>query len=143
MKKNHTRAIATVSATLLLAPMLALGVTTTPAPAGAASPARILTCTQKLTSKPASYLLSCADANAGWTGMSWSNWGATTATGHGILRQNDCKPNCVSGKFIDYRATVTLAKVITTKKYGALFSQAIFHYTVGSKVKTEEFGLAD
>ena len=141
MKKIHTRAIATVSAMLVLAPMLSLGATWTPA--GAVAPARILTCTQKSTSKPATYLLSCADANAGWTGMSWSNWGATSATGHGFLRQNDCKPNCVSGKFINYRATVTLSKVITTKKYGRLFSRATFHYTVGSAVKTEVFGLAD
>ena len=139
----HTRAVATIGATLLLAPVLSLGATLSSTPAGAASPARIMTCTQKLTSKPATYLLSCADANAGWTGMSWSNWGARSATGHGFLRQNDCKPNCVSGKFIDYRATVTLSKVITTKKFGPLFSQATFHYTVGTKVKTEVFGLAD
>jgi hypothetical protein len=143
MKKNSSRAIAIVSAALFIAPILSVGATVTSTPAGAASPTRILTCTLKLASRPTTYTLSCADANAGWTGMSWSSWGATSATGHGILRQNDCTPNCVSGKFIDYRATVTLSKVVTTKKYGTLYSQATFRYHVGSKMKTEVFGLAD
>jgi hypothetical protein len=143
MKRINSRAIAIASAALFIAPLVSLGATTTPTYADAASPTRILTCTQKLASKPATYTLSCADANAGWTGMTWSAWGASTATGRGLLRQNNCSPNCVSGKFLDYRATVTLSKVITTKKYGALFSQATFHYSVGGKSKTEVFGLAD
>jgi hypothetical protein len=143
MNRIHSRAIAVLSAALLAAPLLSLGATVTSTPAGAASATRLLTCTQKVTSKPATYTLSCADANAGWTAMSWSTWGATSATGRGILRKNNCTPNCVSGKFLDYRATVTLSKVVTTKKYGALFSQATFHYTVGGKAKTEQFGLAD
>ena len=143
MKLNNSRAIAVAGAALLIAPLVSIGATIAPTYAGAASPTRILTCTQKLASKPTTYTLSCADANAGWAGMTWSAWGASTATGHGLLRQNNCTPNCVSGKFIDYRATVTLAKVITTKKYGALFSQATFHYSVGGKTKTEVFGLAD
>jgi hypothetical protein len=143
MNRNNSRVIAVISTALLIAPILSLGATLTPSPAGAATPTRILTCTQKLASKPTTYTLSCADANAGWTGMTWSTWGATSATGRGILRQNNCTPNCVSGKFLDYRATVTLSKVVTTKKYGALFSKATFRYSVGGKVKTEVFGLAD
>jgi hypothetical protein len=75
--------------------------------------------------------------------MTWSAWSASSASGHGILRQNDCTPNCASGKFIDYRATVTLSKVVATKKYGDLFSEATFHYTVSGVTKTEKFGLAD
>ena len=143
MIRNNSRAIAVASAALLIAPLVSLGATVTPTTAGAATATRILTCTQKLTSKPATYTLSCADANAGWTGMSWTTWGATSATGRGILRQNNCTPNCASGKFIDYRATVTLSKIVTTKKYGTLFSQATFHYSVGGKAKIEVFGLAD
>lgn len=103
----------------------------------------MLTCTGKLASKPSTYTLSCADANAGWTGVTWSSWTASSASGHGILRQNDCTPNCVSGKFIDYRATVTLSKVVATKKYGRLFSEATFHYSVSGVRKSENFGLAD
>jgi len=143
MRIKNSRAIAALGTTLLIAPMVAFGAMAAPTGAAAATPTRILACTGKLVSKPSTYTLSCADANAGWTGVTWSRWNSSSATGHGILRQNDCTPNCVSGKFINYRATVTLSNVIATKKYGELFSKATFHYTVGGKAKTENFGLAD
>ena len=143
MNNKISRATAGLGAVLLLAPIGALGAAVTQTSAGAATATRVLTCTEKLASKPSTYLLSCADANAGWTAVTWSSWTATSASGHGILRQNDCTPNCVSGKFINYRATVTLSKVVSTKKYGALFSEAIFHYRVGGATKIESFGLAD
>ena len=143
MRIKNSRAIAALGTALLLTPIVALGVTTVPTGAGAATATHVLTCTGKIASKPSTYTLSCADANAGWAGMTWSKWNSSSATGHGILRQNDCTPNCVSGKFSNYRTTVTLSKVIATKKYGELFSKATFHYTVGGKAKTENFGLAD
>jgi hypothetical protein len=111
--------------------------------AGATGTTRILTCTGKTTSKPATYTLSCADANAEWADMTWSSWNSRAAAGHGILRQNNCTPNCAAGKFVNYRATVTLSKAVATKKYGELFSTAVFHYSVNGKAKTESFGLAD
>jgi hypothetical protein len=142
MTTKNFRATALFGAVLVIAPIIAAGATA-PAGAGAATTTRLLTCTEKLTSKPSTYLLSCADANAGWTDMAWSAWSASSASGRGVLRQNDCTPNCVSGKFINYRATVTLSKVVSTKKYGDLFSEATFHYTVSGLKKTEKFGLAD
>jgi hypothetical protein len=141
MNLKISRATAVLGAALLITPILAFGVAD-PAGAGAA-PTRVLTCSLKPATKPSTYLLSCADANASWTGMSWSVWSASSASGRGLLRQNDCTPNCVSGKFINYRATVKLSKVVVTKKYGELFSEAIFRYSVGGKAKTESFGLAD
>jgi hypothetical protein len=141
MKRNY-RAIAVLSTALLVAPILAVSGVATP-DASAATPTRVLACTESLASKPTTYTLSCADANAGWTAMTWSAWSATAATGHGILRQNDCTPNCAAGKFINYRATVTLSKVVTTKKYGRVFSEALFRYTVGGMAKTETFDLND
>jgi hypothetical protein len=143
MKKNLSRATAVLGAVLLAAPLMTLGGVALSANAGAATSARLLTCTEKLTTKPSAYILSCADAGAGWNTMSWSRWNSTSAIGRGILRQNNCTPDCVSGKFINYRATVTLSHVIDTKKYGDLFSKAVFHYTEGGKLRTETFGLAD
>jgi hypothetical protein len=143
MRIKNPRAIAALGTALLITPITAFGVMAGPTGAGAAPTTHVLTCTGKLAAKPSTYTLSCADANAGWTGMTFSRWNASSATGRGILRQNDCTPNCVSGKFINYRATVTLSNVVATKKYGELFSKATFHYTVGGKAKTENFGLAD
>jgi len=143
MRIKNSRTVAALGTALLVAPMMAFAALAAPTSAGAATGPRVLTCTQRLATKPSTYTLSCADANAGWTGVTWSRWSASSAGGRGVLRQNDCTPNCVSGKFINYRATVTLSNVIATKKYGELFSKATFHYTVGGKAKTERFGLAD
>jgi hypothetical protein len=142
MTTKRSRAAALLGAALLVAPIIVLGASA-PSSAGAATTTRLLTCTGKLTFKPSTYVLSCADYGAGWTEMTWSVWNASTASGHGFLRQNDCTPNCASGKFVDYRGTVTLSKVITTKRYGRLFSAAVFHYTDAGKEKTEIFGPAD
>jgi hypothetical protein len=142
MNKKISRATAGLGVALLLAPIGAVGAVLQ-TDAGAAIATRVLTCPGTPSFKPSTYTLSCADAGAGWTDVTWSTWTSTSASGHGILRQNDCTPNCAGGKFIDYRATVTLSKVITSKKYGALFSQAIFHYRVGGVKKSETFDLAD
>jgi hypothetical protein len=139
MKRVPVRITALLAAALL-APITGVGAS---APAGAATATHLLTCTSTTTSEPTSYLLSCADANAAFASMKWSAWGSATARGKGILRQNDCKPNCVSGKVLDYVATVTLSNVVDTKKYGPLFSEAYFRYTSHGKSVSEKFGLAD
>jgi hypothetical protein len=142
MKKNLTPVTTAFGALLLAAPLLSLGgVGATPA--GAATSTRVLTCSEKPATKPSTYVLSCADAGAGWEGVSWSRWNSTSAVGRGILRQNDCTPDCVSGKFINYRATVTLFHVIDTKRYGDLFSKAVFRYSVNGRSTVESFDLAD
>ncbi len=143
MKKYLSRTTAVLGAALLAVPLMSLGAASIATTAGATTATRLLTCTGKPTTKPSAYILSCADAGAGWDAMSWSQWNATSAIGRGVLRQNNCTPNCASGTFISYRATVTLSHVIDTKKYGDLFSKAVFHYTEGGKARTETFGLAD
>lgn len=140
MKRIAVQTTALVAAALLAPTLGPTGVGT---PAGATTATHLLTCTSTTTTEPASYLLSCADANAAFASMKWSAWGASSARGHGILRQDDCKPNCAAGKVLDYNATVTLTKVVDTKKYGPLFSEAYFRYTVHGKSVTEKFGLAD
>jgi hypothetical protein len=142
MTKKFSRATTLMGAALLLAPITAGGVVASSG-AGASTSTRLLTCAGKVTSKPSTYVLSCADAGAGWNAVTWSVWNASSATGHGILRQNNCTPDCVAGKFISYRTTVNLSHVVTTKKYGALFARAVFHYSVNGKAKTEVFDLAD
>lgn len=144
MKHTNLPSTALLSVALLMAPFSI--VASSAPPAGAATQAlatHLLTCSMHETTKPSNYLLSCADANAGFVAMKWSTWTPASATGHGILRQNDCTPNCVSGKWIRYAASVSLGKVVLTKKYGLLYSQAIFHWSANGVAKSERFGLAD
>ena len=91
---------------------------------------RVLPCFGLPELRPANYLMSCADANASWKKVKWLSWGAKTALGTGDLYQNDCQPNCVSGHFRTYPAKLVLSEVIRTKKYGLLYSQATFSYSV-------------
>ncbi len=144
MKRTYTRATALLSIAFLVAPLFMAASTAEPAMAATQGlSTHLLTCSMQTTKEPSNYLLSCGDANAGFVAMKWSAWTLTSARGHGILRQNDCKPNCVSGKWIRYTVSASLGKVVLTKKYGELFSRAIFHWTVNGAPKSEVFGLAD
>ena len=92
----------------LLLPTGGAGATGRPAPAAEAVP-RVLSCLAVPEVRPANYLMSCADANASWKKVRWANWGPKTALGTGDLYQNDCQPNCVSGRFHTYAAKVVLS----------------------------------
>lgn len=60
--------------------------------------------------RPRSIVLACADANAYLTGLRWTTWTAATATGSGVLHENDCKPYCAAGHFHARAATVALSR---------------------------------
>jgi hypothetical protein len=66
---------------LLALVALVLGLSST-ALAGSQA-AKVLSCAGHAQSKPASYVITCADANTQWTHAHWSSWTATRATGHG------------------------------------------------------------
>jgi len=103
---------------------------------------RVLSCLGLPEVRPANYLMSCADANASWKNVKWHSWGLKSALGTGDLYQNDCQPNCVSGRFRTYAAKVVLSGVTETKRYGLLYSKATFSYSVNGKHESETFGLA-
>ncbi|MGA2528010.1 MAG: hypothetical protein ABSG36_02470 [Acidimicrobiales bacterium] len=112
--------------------------------AKAAVPAmtHVLSCLGEPELRPASYVISCADANASWHGVTWTSWGPKLASGAGDLYQNDCNPNCAAGHFRTYQAVVVLSVITRTKKYGALYTKAVFSYLLKGKHKTERFYLA-
>jgi hypothetical protein len=43
------------------------------------------------------------------TNLVWSGWGSPHATATGVMKLNNCEPNCAQGKYASYPATVTLA----------------------------------
>jgi len=49
--------------------------------------------------KPARIVLACGDGNAVAENLTWVKWGASSASGRGVLRQNDCTPDCADGTF--------------------------------------------
>jgi len=67
----------------------------------------VVNCSSKRQTRPATFILTCADANDVLTGLHWVNW-QSEAFATGTERINDCTPSCVQGKFISYPALVTL-----------------------------------
>lgn len=96
--------------------------TTSPAPTGvvancdAASPS--------LSERPSGIVIACADDGLGAEDMIWSNWGTSTATGQGILYENECTPaaSCGASQFSTYPVKVTLSDVKSSSD-GPYFSE--------------------
>ena len=62
--------------------------------------------------KPESITLTCADGGVLLQGIDWKEWGSEGAIGTGIYLENNCKPNCASGKFIETPVTISLTNLI-------------------------------
>jgi len=73
--------------------------------ASAATPLKITNC-NKAASRPKLLTLTCGDGNEVLKGMTWSNFGAPTASGKGTFVTNNCQPNCASGKDVSYPVSV-------------------------------------
>jgi len=58
--------------------------------------------------EPTNIVLSCGDGNASLTGLAWSSWGVSSATGSGEYTHNLCVPNCASGTFVSTPTSVEL-----------------------------------
>jgi hypothetical protein len=69
---------------------------------GAAPTIGLPDCLGRLTVRPASVVLACADANFRLQGLQWTGWGETFAAARGTAVANDCTPNCAAGHFHAY-----------------------------------------
>lgn len=68
----------------------------------------MLNCNFKPESRPASYVLACADHGLGLSHLRWANWTSHGAAGQGTFYQNLCIPNCAEGHIVRMPAMVTL-----------------------------------
>jgi hypothetical protein len=97
-KKQHY-----LSASALLAAAIAFAVFAMSA--AAASSLKITNC-NKAASSPKLLTLTCGDGNTVLKGMTWTDFGAATASGKGTFVTNTCDPNCAEGKNVSYAVTV-------------------------------------
>jgi hypothetical protein len=91
-----------IASALLAAALLVTAFATS---ATASAPLKITNC-NKAVSRPKLLTLTCGDGNEVLKGMTWSNFGAPTASGKGAFVTNDCEPNCASGKDVSYAVSV-------------------------------------
>ncbi len=59
-------------------------------------------------SAPRTIVVTCADANYGFTNLAWEQWGNPVTYGHGIKYVNDCTPTCAAGTFKKTTVTIEL-----------------------------------
>lgn len=136
MSHPRLRIAAYVAALALVGPLVA-------APVGAVAPSastvKLLTCSNAKVFKPATFVISCADANAELTATHWSTWNATSAAGTTRFALNLCVPYCAASKMSYFpKSTVRLTDPVTTK-HGRLFSSLVVRYQLKGKSKTFSF----
>jgi hypothetical protein len=85
--------------------------------------------------KPAKVTFACADNGFFATGLSWSKWTKTNATGSGIGHINTCKPNCAAGNFKKGKLKVALSKTVVCTQDGKRhFTKAVYTWPNGAPV---------
>jgi hypothetical protein len=68
--------------------------------------------------KPESITLTCADGGVLIQKIEWLSWGPKGAKGSAIYLENNCQPDCASGKFSSVPVEVSLSNLI---QYQSLF----------------------
>lgn len=133
---SPTQPAAPSSAPATASPVATPPVATTTGPPPAASsppvpgstyPGVIADCTSapphRLSIRPAAIVLACADNGLGVQQLTWTAWGASTATGQGTFWEHVCTPYCAaSSKYAHFPVSVTLSRVKTSAQ-GQWFSR--------------------
>jgi hypothetical protein len=75
---------------------------------GAASLPVLISCTRQAETRPARYVLACADGNAYLTGLRWAAWGTDSAFAAGTSTFRVCIPTCTAGHLHSFAVLATL-----------------------------------
>ena len=92
-------------------------------PATAAQQVRAIAACTKPVYQPTHFVITCADAGIRLNSATYSWWTTHTAHGKGVYYFNDCTPSCAGGTFHSQWAAFTLYRVVTTSKFGKLFTR--------------------
>ena len=65
--------------------------------------------------KPDYITLTCADGGMSVREIKWQSWGSKEAVGTGIYAENNCQPDCASGKFIKTPVAISLTSLTEYK----------------------------
>jgi hypothetical protein len=74
--------------------------------------------------EPKRILIACCDGNAFVKQLQWTTWTRHKARGRGVWVQNNCKPDCADGRFIDYPVRMRLSQV-TTRGNAKIFGRVV------------------
>ena len=118
-----TKLIIAISAALLSAALIALLIIQTSEQPLEASkqaanvkPEEVLTFDCEIpVHKPDYITLTCADGGSTVEEIKWQSWGVKEAIGTGVYAENNCQPDCASGKLIKTPVALTLTNLIEYK----------------------------
>jgi len=119
-KSNLTTAI---SAALLSAALIALLINQTSEKIGESGnqavnvkPEEVLTFDCEIpVHKPDYITLTCADGGIAIEEIKWQSWGVKESIGTGVYAENNCQPDCASGKLIKTPVVLSLTNLIEYK----------------------------
>ena len=78
--------------------------------------------------EPRTIELTCGDGTAVAEDLSWSQWSSETATGHGIIDQVTCVPDCANGKDVSYKMALTLSEPVRADSGARYFTKIAVTY---------------
>ena len=65
--------------------------------------------------KPDYITLTCADGGIAIEEIKWQSWGTKEAIGTGIYAENNCKPDCASGKLVKTPVAISITSLTEYK----------------------------
>ena len=118
-----TKLIIAISAALLSAALIALLILQTSEQPMEASkqaanvkPEEVLTFDCEIpVHKPDYITLTCADGGIAVGEIKWQSWGVKEAIGTGVYAENNCQPDCASGKLIKTPVSISLTNLVEYK----------------------------
>jgi HAAS domain-containing protein len=94
-------------------------------------------------SEPALIFFGCATSATLVDTITWTSWTATSATGYGTLRVNQCNPTCAAGTYDTYPATIRLTNPSITVANQPLFQNITVVTNLTGPVETGSDPTAD
>jgi hypothetical protein len=114
------------------------GSTVTRATSSVANPPVLVNCAGHARVQPASYVLTCADANTYLAHLRWSTW-HYVAFATGVERVNTCRPSCAAGHFRTYPVLVNLWRA--RHKHGIRYFSRLTTVFTGKRPRINGQGL--
>lgn len=84
--------------------------------------------------RPRSIVVACGDGNFYLDRLKWSHWSAKVAVADGLGHQNDCRPDCVRGRFHVYAVTVRLTRPEVCRAGRLLFTRFSYSFVASKPV---------
>jgi hypothetical protein len=78
--------------------------------------------------EPATIQLTCGSGTTVADGLSWNQWSSGIATGHGVINEVSCVPNCAKGKDIAYKVALALSQPVRAHSGARYFTRITVTY---------------